>query len=91
MAVSSNRAAVVQPSWASVFRAAPIVDEVKIDSPRLHLVRFDAEHFNFSDLIAKFSKPSRRLRRAGALSVSNIRPENGRIEFEDRLLEDEAT
>ncbi|SAL57096.1 DUF748 domain-containing protein [Caballeronia humi] len=78
---------VVQPSWSSLFRAAPIIDEVKIDSPRFHLVRYDAERFNFSDLIAKFSKPSPTPSSSPArFSVSNIRLENGRIEFDDRLL-----
>ena len=78
---------IVLPSWSSVFRAAPIIDEVKIDSPRFHLVRYDAERFNFSDLIAKFSKPSPTPSTGPArFSVSNIRLENGRIDFEDRLL-----
>src|ERR1700748_2878929 len=33
---------IVQPSWSSLFRGAPIVDEVQVDSPRFHLVRYDA-------------------------------------------------
>ena len=78
---------IVLPSWSSVFRAAPIIDEVKIDSPRFHLVRYDAERFDFSDLIARFSKPSPTpSNRPARFSVSNIRLENGHIDFEDRLL-----
>ncbi|MDR5754618.1 MULTISPECIES: DUF748 domain-containing protein [unclassified Caballeronia] len=78
---------IVRTSWSSVFRLAPIVDEVKIDSPRFALVRYDAERFNFSDLIAKFSKPSPEPSKGPArFSVSNIRLENGRIDFDDRLL-----
>ncbi|MDR5857030.1 DUF748 domain-containing protein [Caballeronia sp. LZ062] len=77
---------VVRASWASLFRLAPVVDELKIDSPRVSIVRYDAEHFNFSDLIAKFSKPaSPPSDKPARFSVSNIRIENGRIDFDDRL------
>ncbi|WP_322048508.1 DUF748 domain-containing protein [Paraburkholderia sp. J67] len=78
---------VVKPSWSSIFRAAPIVDEVRLDSPRVTIVRLDAQRFNFSDLIDKFSKPSEKPSTQPAqFSVSNIRVENGQITFDDRLL-----
>lgn len=77
---------VVRPSWASLFRLAPIVTELKIDSPRFHIVRYDAQRFNFSDLVDKFSKPSDKPSKPARFSVSNIRVENGRIDFDDRLL-----
>ncbi|WP_345815565.1 DUF748 domain-containing protein [Paraburkholderia sp. PREW-6R] len=78
---------IVQPSWSSLFRAAPIVDEVQLDSPRFHLVRDDAGRFNFTDLIEKFSKPSAKTDNKPTLfSVSNIRLENGKITFDDKLL-----
>jgi uncharacterized protein involved in outer membrane biogenesis len=78
---------VVRTSWSSVFRLAPVVNELKIDSPRINVVRFDGEHFNFSDLIAKFSKPSPTPSdKPARFSVSNIRLENGQITFDDRLL-----
>ncbi|SAK77981.1 AsmA family protein [Caballeronia glebae] len=77
---------VVRTSWASVFKLAPVVNELKIDSPRISVVRFDGEHFNFSDLIAKFSKPSSPSDKPARFSVSNIQVENGQITFDDRLL-----
>ncbi|SDE19612.1 DUF748 domain-containing protein [Paraburkholderia lycopersici] len=78
--------AVVQASWSSIFRAAPIVDELRLDSPRATIVRLDAQHFNFSDLVEKFSTPSRPNSKPTPFSVSNIRVENGQITFDDRLL-----
>ncbi|WP_028202882.1 DUF748 domain-containing protein [Paraburkholderia nodosa] len=78
--------AVVQASWSSIFRAAPIVDELRLDSPRATIVRLDAQHFNFSDLIEKFSTPSKPSSKPTQFSVSNIRIENGQITFDDRLL-----
>ncbi|WP_224005447.1 DUF748 domain-containing protein, partial [Paraburkholderia tropica] len=78
---------VVKPSWSSLFRLAPIVDEVRLDSPRATIVRLDAQRFNFSDLIDKFSKPSAKPdSKPAEFSVSNIRVENGQITFDDRLL-----
>ncbi|GAB7524638.1 DUF748 domain-containing protein [Paraburkholderia sp. 2C] len=78
---------IVRPSWTSLFRAAPIVNEVQIDSPRFHIVRYDANRFNFSDLIDKFSKqPAKPDSKPTLFSVSNIRLENGQITFDDRML-----
>ncbi|WP_246793156.1 DUF748 domain-containing protein [Burkholderia perseverans] len=78
---------IVRPAWASLLRGAPIVDEVRIDSPRFHIVRYDAQRFNFTDLIEKFSKPSPQPASGPArFSVSNIQINNGRIDFDDRLL-----
>ncbi|RQT31023.1 DUF748 domain-containing protein [Burkholderia contaminans] len=78
---------VVRPSWSSLFRAAPIVNEVRLDSPRFHIVRYDAQRFNFTDLIEKFSTPSPKPEsKPTQFSVSNIQVNNGRIDFDDRLL-----
>ncbi|WP_174362862.1 DUF748 domain-containing protein [uncultured Caballeronia sp.] len=78
---------IVLPSWSSLFRLAPVINELKIDSPRFHIVRYDAQRFNFSDLIGKFSKPSAKPSdKPARFSVSNIRIANGRIDFDDRLL-----
>ncbi|WP_118181483.1 DUF748 domain-containing protein [Paraburkholderia phosphatilytica] len=78
---------IVQTSWTSLLHLAPIVDEVKIDSPRFHIIRYDAQRFNFSDLIEKFSRPSPEpSSKPTQFSISNIHLENGRIEFDDRLL-----
>ncbi|RZF31489.1 DUF748 domain-containing protein [Paraburkholderia sp. UYCP14C] len=78
---------IVKPSWSSLFRGAPIVDEVQVDSPRFHIVRLDAQHFNFSDLIEKFAnQPAKPNSKPTQFSVSNIRVENGQIRFDDRLL-----
>jgi hypothetical protein len=82
------RRVLVRPSWSSLFHLAPIIKEVQIDSPDVTLVRYDAEHFNFSDLIAKFSTPSPNAApgKRARFAVSNIHIENGQIHFDDRLL-----
>ncbi|MGV2287780.1 DUF748 domain-containing protein [Trinickia sp. YCB016] len=77
---------VVQASWSSLFRLAPIVDEIKVDSPRIHIVRYDAQRFNFTDLIEKFSTPSKPASKPTPFSISNIQIENGSFYFDDQLL-----
>ncbi|KVV38278.1 AsmA family protein [Burkholderia ubonensis] len=77
---------VVRPSWTSLFRGAPIVNEVRVDAPRFHVVRYDAQRFNFTDLIEKFSTPSKPETKPTHFSVSNIQINDGRIDFDDRLL-----
>ncbi|MDN8008916.1 DUF748 domain-containing protein [Burkholderia multivorans] len=77
---------VVRPSWTSLFRGAPIVNEIRLDSPRFHIVRYDAQRFNFTDLIEKFSTPPKPDSKPTLFSVSNIQVNNGRIDFDDRLL-----
>ena len=83
---------VVRPSWSSLFRGAPIVNEVRLDSPRFHIVRYDAQRFNFTDLIEKFSTPSPKTEsKPTQFSVSNIQVNNGRIDFDDRLLNESTS
>ncbi|KVV34976.1 AsmA family protein [Burkholderia ubonensis] len=77
---------VVRPSWTSLFRGAPIVNEIRVDAPRFHVVRYDAQRFNFTDLIEKFSTPSKPEGKPTHFSVSNIQINDGRIDFDDRLL-----
>ncbi|KVU38074.1 AsmA family protein [Burkholderia ubonensis] len=77
---------VVRPSWTSLFRGAPIVNEIRVDAPRFHVVRYDAQRFNFTDLIEKFSTPSKPESKPTHFSVSNIQINDGRIDFDDRLL-----
>ncbi|MCA3797706.1 MAG: DUF748 domain-containing protein, partial [Burkholderia sp.] len=58
-----------------------------LDSPRFHIVRYDAQRFNFTDLIEKFSAPSPKPEsKPTQFSVSNIQVNDGRIDFDDRLL-----
>lgn len=78
---------VVRVSWMTLLRFAPIVTELRVDSPSVNVVRYDAQRFNFSDIAEKFSKqPSQPTAGPTLFSVSNIAVDNGRIAFDDRLL-----
>lgn len=69
---------------ASITHRAPVISMITLDAPYIRLARVDAEVFNFSDLLEKFSQPSED--EAPALfSVSNIELRNGHIEWVDRF------
>jgi len=81
----------VRVSWTSLFRLAPVVKEVSIDKPAIHVVRVAEQRFNFSDLLespnatptpAPAKAPGKPMR----FAVSNIRLTDGEIHFEDQVL-----
>src|SRR5579872_1665192 len=79
----------VRASWTSLFRLAPVVREVVVDRPAIHIVRIGAQRFNFSDLLeagptpaptpAANAKPQR-------FAVSNIQIHQGQVHFDDKVL-----
>jgi hypothetical protein len=73
----------VNLSAQSVLRLAPVVQEIRLSQPYLHLVRKDAHRYNFDDIVERFAgqPPSKERAR---FSLNNIQVEQGRIEFEDR-------
>lgn len=78
---------VIRPSWISLFRLKPIIDEVWLDAPHVHIVRSAAQQFNFSDLIERYSKPGKPSSGSPLrFSVSNIHLDDGSVDFDDRLL-----
>ena len=72
----------------SIYRRAPILREVKLTDPYVHIVRNpDARTYNFSDLLQRFSRPktaSSAPEEAPRFSLNNIQIVNGRIEVDDR-------
>jgi hypothetical protein len=68
----------------SIFRLAPVVQEVKLTGPHLNIIRNADGSYNFTDLIKEFleqpdddSKPK--------FAVFNIQLQKGRIDFDDRI------
>ncbi len=77
---------VVDASWSSLFRLAPILDELELDHPQLAITRDAPQHFNFSDIIERLAggppqpdaKPTR-------FALSNISVHQGDIVLDDRV------
>ena len=69
----------------SLFRLAPVVQEVRLDKPYVHLTRLDANHYNFDDIVALINaQPSSPSPGPARFAVYNIQVNDGKIEFEDR-------
>ncbi|MDE2149359.1 MAG: DUF748 domain-containing protein [Gammaproteobacteria bacterium] len=80
------RSLVVSASWSSLWHLAPIVDELKIESPRLRVLRSAPQRFNFSDLLQRRTRPSAPGHAPLRFAVSDIEIDDGAIRFDDRVL-----
>src|SRR5712692_6126195 len=78
----------VKVSWTSLFRLAPVVREVAIDRPAIHVVRIAEQRFNFSDLISTpAEKPSPPPSgKPFRFAISNIQIHEGELQFDDKVL-----
>jgi len=77
----------INASWSSLFRLAPVLDELKLDGPRVAITREANQRFNFSDLIDRFAaQPSPPNSKPARFALSNIRIQNGDVRFDDRVL-----
>ena len=78
--------AVVNASWTSLFRMAPVLDELSLQHPQLHIARTAPQQFNFSDLIAKFTGgPPKPDSQPARFALSNISVHDGDIAFDDAV------
>jgi hypothetical protein len=79
--------AVVNASWSSLFRMAPVLDELSLQHPRIRIVRTGEQRFNFSDIIDRYaSKPSDPNAPPTRFALSNISVHNGDIQLDDQTL-----
>ncbi|WP_243050157.1 DUF748 domain-containing protein [Dyella sp. RRB7] len=79
--------AVVNASWGSVFRLAPVLDELSLQHPQVRIVRTADQRFNFSDIIDRFNaKPSDPNAPPTRFALSNISVHNGDIQFDDQAM-----
>ena len=77
----------VNASWSSVFRFAPILDQLQLDRPRIVLSRDGPQHFNVSDLIDKFAGgPATPDASPARFALYNISVHQGDITFDDGVL-----
>ncbi|HEY9156846.1 DUF748 domain-containing protein [Candidatus Binatus sp.] len=80
----------VKVSWTSIFRFAPVVGEVVVERPAIHVVRESQQRFNFSDLLESAPAPEKPKPAAPSapmrFAVSNIQLRDGEVTFDDQLL-----
>ncbi|WP_243373742.1 DUF748 domain-containing protein [Geotalea sp. SG265] len=71
-------------SPASLWRRAPIVTDIRLVSPYLHLVRTAANSYNFSDIPERLPKNEKKSDSPAYFSLNNITVSGGSIDFDDR-------
>src|SRR5574337_824827 len=78
--------AVINASWTSLFRWAPVLDELRLQQPRIRVVRTADGRFNFTDLLERYAaKPTDPKTPPARFSLSNIAVHAGDIQFDDQL------
>ena len=82
----------VKVSWTSLFRLAPVVGEVAVDRPAIHIVRTAEQRFNFSDLLESSPTPTPSTpAKPQRFAVSNIQIHEGQVHFDDKVLNEQHT
>ena len=77
------REASVNASISSLFRLAPVLEQVAIDGLTANIIRLEAQRFNFSDIIERVqAKPKKD--EPARFSLNNIEVTGGTINFDDR-------
>src|SRR5215470_4816150 len=72
----------VNAELMSLFRWAPVINELRLTRPSLHVLRNEDKSYNFSDLVEQaLARPQGPPPR---FSVSNIQIVDGSIDFDDR-------
>jgi outer membrane protein OmpA-like peptidoglycan-associated protein len=77
----------VNASSASLFRLAPVLDELRLSTPEVHVVRTDANgagHYNFSDILDRIAALPKSEGETH-FSLANVQLEGGHIRFDDKV------
>lgn len=77
----------VSLSSATLFRFAPVVDELGLDKLQVSLIRTTANRYNFSDIIERLAaQPKQEKGRTPPFSINNILLKDSSIDFDDRAV-----
>ena len=78
----------VKVAWSSIFRLAPVIGQLSLDHPSIHIVRTAPQRFNFSDLLESKAppKPVQTPSKPQRFSVSNIKLSDGDLHLDDQVV-----
>ncbi|MDE2308377.1 MAG: DUF748 domain-containing protein [Xanthomonadaceae bacterium] len=76
----------INASWTSLFRRAPVLDELALRHPQLHITRLAPQRFNFSDLLERLKGKPDPNAPPSRFFVANISVHDGDIVFDDKVL-----
>lgn len=77
----------VNASSASIVRLAPVLDELRLSAPEIHVLRIDANgagRYNFSDILDRIAALPKSEGQA-RFSLANVQLEGGHIRFDDKV------
>lgn len=77
----------VNASSFSLLRLAPVLDEIKLTAPDVHVVRLDADgigHYNFSDILERIDAMPKSDSKT-LFSLANVQLQDGKLRFEDKV------
>ncbi|MEG0556246.1 MAG: DUF748 domain-containing protein [Comamonas sp.] len=77
----------VNASIQSLFRLAPVLDAVEVDSPVLRLTQHSVGKLDIDDVIAKLSEPKDEASKPVEFALYNIALRDGRIELNDEAVQ----
>src|SRR5512134_1116139 len=80
------RQATVNASLMSALRLVPVIDALSIDGLAAHLIRLEAQRFNFSDIIERLRTRPKTSDEPTPFAVYNIEVTNSAIDLDDRVL-----
>jgi uncharacterized protein involved in outer membrane biogenesis len=76
---------VANTSWSTLFRLAPVLDELSLERPRIRIARTADQRFNFSDIVDRYaSQPADPDAKPARFALSNISVHGGDIVFDDQ-------
>ena len=76
----------VKVSWTSLYRLGPVIKELEINRPAVHVVRTGEQQFNFSDLLVSKTPSNAPPGKPLHFAFSNIQLHEGDVRFDDQVL-----
>ncbi len=85
----SAKSLLLNTSWSSLIHLAPVINEIQLVNPNVHLIRTSAQgigRYNYSDIIDRIqAMPKSTNTKPTLFSVANIQLIDGRITFDDQV------
>ncbi|TAK41691.1 MAG: DUF748 domain-containing protein [Betaproteobacteria bacterium] len=74
----------VNVAWTSIFRLAPVVDEIRLAKPHLRVVRNADRTYNFQDLMDAFLARPKSNAPVPKFALFNLQLNDGQVDFDDQ-------
>jgi uncharacterized protein involved in outer membrane biogenesis len=83
--LATLREASFNASMTSLFRLAPVADEIAIDGLTINIVRLQPHRFNFSDIVERLNAKAKPSDEPVRFSLANIQVTGSTVNFDDHV------